>query len=623
MLNKSQIELIPERIYQRLNAINTEYLVSIGEVIKDIGELRPTDIHQLQQMYNFGAQTDKMAKQLAEATEKNIDDIYKLFDAVAKDNYTFAKPFYEAKLIDYIPYEQNIPLQQKVNAMAKQTVDEYVNLSQHTAFAVFAKDGKSIAPYFAANKDKIATSTSEIYTKISDYAITQVQLGMESYSKAVKDIIKSVCASGIRSVDYATGYSRRLDTAVRQNVLWAVKECNQQTANLIGEQFGSDGREVDYHMYPRPRHEDMGGRQFALGKARTVNGTYYHSFEEEAAPLLAEYGCLHFSFPIILGVSQPAYSERELEQYAKSDNATFEFEGKRYTMYEGTQLQRKTETALRHQRDILNMAKAAGDGDTELIARTNIRMLTDKYAELSKVSGLPTQLERTRSAITVKSVDKSRGSGIINNYKGKGIRVLGQSNISSDTQKLIVEATKKITSDFKILEKYMEPITFGDVNGSPAKNSFIFNTGRNSITLRHNDFSNPSQLLKRLKEDYKKSLSYDTDYIESLVAHEMGHGAHVALALKRGNIPYGEPLTPLRVEIFEKTYEDIAQEIYEVCFGNESFLEIQDICTRELGNCTFGNSHELIAQSFGNYYYGSKKSKVAKKIVNYFKKGLK
>lgn len=403
MLNKNQLELIPDRIYQRLNNINTEYLVSIGEVLKDIGELRPTDIHQLQQMYNFGSQTDKMARMLSEATQKNTEDIYKLFDAVAKDNYTFAKPFYEAKLMDYIPYEENIPLQRKVRAMAKQTVDEYVNLSQHTAFAVFSKDGKSIAPYFAANKDKIVTPASEVYNKISDYAITQVQLGMESYNKAVTDIIKTMSASGIRTVDYATGYSRRLDTAVRQNVLWAVKECNQQTANLVGEEFGADGMEVDYHSYPRPKHEAIGGRQFALGSARTVNGVYYQSFEEVAKPLLEEYGCLHFSFSIILGVSRPAYTEEELQEYAKADKATFEFEGRKYTLYGGTQLQRKVETELRHQRDILNMAKAAGNGDTELIARTKIRILTDKYAELSNVSGLPTQMDRIKSVITVKN----------------------------------------------------------------------------------------------------------------------------------------------------------------------------------------------------------------------------
>lgn len=402
MLNQHQIQLLPERIYKHLADINTEYLVSVGEVLKEIGELRPTDVHQLQQMYNYGAQSYKLSLQLAENTQKDISEIYDIFDIVAKENYKFAKPFYEARHIDYIPYEENIPLQRKVEAMAKQTVDEYVNMTQHTAFAIFDKDGKSLAPLYEKNANKIATSLSDTYTKVVDYAVTQVNFGMESYNKAVKDIIKTMSASGIRTVDYATGYSRRLDTAVRQNVLWGVKECNQQVANLVGEEFGADGREVDYHMHPRPSHADMGGRQYALGPARTVNGVHYQSFEEVAKPLLEEYGCLHFSFPILLGISRPAYSEEELAEYAIADKTTFEFEGKKYTMYEGTQLQRKVETALRHQRDILNMAKAAGNGDTELIARSKIRMLTDKYSELSKVSGLPTQMERTKSAVSAK-----------------------------------------------------------------------------------------------------------------------------------------------------------------------------------------------------------------------------
>ncbi len=625
MLNQHQIQLLPERLCKHLSDINTEYLVSVGEVLKDIGELRPTDVHQLQQMYNYGSKADEIAKRLAEVSQKDVAEIYDIFDIVAKENYKFAKPFYEARFMDYIPYEENIPLQRKVKAMAKQTVDEYKNMTQHTAFAIFSKDGKSLAPLYEKNANKIATSLSDTYTKIVDYAVTQVNMGMESYTKAVNDIVKAMSASGIRTVDYAKkegekGYSRRLDSAVRQNVLWGVKECNQQTANLVGEEFGADGMEVDYHMHPRPSHADMGGRQYALGPARTVKGVHYPSFEGKAKSLLEEYGCLHFAFPIILGVSRPAYTEEELQEYARADKATFEFEGEKYTMYEGTQLQRKVETALRHQRDILNMAKAAGESETELIARGKIRMLTDKYVELSEVSGLPTQMERVKSA--VKSVDKSHRSGIINNYKGKGIKVLAQSNISNDTYKRIVEATKKITSDFKTLERYMEPITFGDVVGGLAENRFVISTGRSGITLRQNDFSNPNELLKLLKKDYERKISYDTDYIESLVAHEMGHAAHVALALKRANIPYGEPLTAVRLEIFDKVYGEISQEIYEVCFDNESFMEIQDICTRELGICTFGNSHELIAQSFGNYYYGSQKSKVAKKIVHYFRKGL-
>jgi hypothetical protein len=422
MLNQHQIQLLPERICKHLSDINTEYLVSVGEVLKEIGELRPTDVHQLQQMYNYGARADEIAKRLAVVSQKDIAEIYDIFDIVAKENYKFAKPFYEARFMDYIPYEENIPLQRKVKAMAKQTVDEYKNMTQHTAFAIFSKDGKSLAPLYEKNANKIATNLSDTYTKIVDYAVTQVNMGMESYTKAVNDIIKAMSASGIRTVDYATDYSRRLDSAVRQNVLFGVKECNQQVANLVGEEFGADGMEVDYHMHPRPSHADMGGRQYALGQARTVKGVFYPSFEEKAKPLLEEYGCLHFAFPIILGVSRPAYTEKELQEYAKADKVTFEFEGEKYTMYEGTQLQRKVETALRHQRDILNMAKAAGDSETELIARGKIRMLTDKYVKLSEASGLPTQMERTKMAVSAKSVDKSRGSGIIKSGAVSGAR---------------------------------------------------------------------------------------------------------------------------------------------------------------------------------------------------------
>ena len=300
MLSNEQINMLPERIYQRLNNINTEYLTSIGNVIRKINELRPKDVHQLKRLYDYGADMHRISLKLAEVSKKNINDIYEIFDIIAKDNYSSAETFYKAKNIPFIPYEKNEGLQEYVKSLAKQTVGEYVNLSQHTAFAVFDKGGKSIAPLFAANKDKIATSLSNTYTKIVDYAVSKVQMGGESYGKAIKDICKAMANSGIRTVDgvkkadYATGYSRRLDTAVRQNVLWGVKQCNQNTADQIGEEFGADGYEVSYHSNPRESHADMAGKQFAKGPARTVNGVFYPSFEEVAEPLLNEFNCLHF-----------------------------------------------------------------------------------------------------------------------------------------------------------------------------------------------------------------------------------------------------------------------------------------------------------------------------------------
>ena len=220
-------------------------------------------------------------------------------------------------------------------------------------------------------------------------------------------------------------------------------------------------------------------------------------------------------------------------------------------------------------------------------------------------------------------VAKGENSSIIEMYRGKGIDVTSDSQISSKTIKQVKMATKKVTSDFKALESYSEPIVFGDVDGGLANNDYDPKTGLNIITLRKADFANPDSLLEKLKRDFISGDSYETDSIQSLVAHEMGHNAHVALALKRTHLPYGVPLTPEQESTFKEEYNKISQEIYIAAFDKEPYTEIQSMCISELGSTTNRNPRELIAQSFGNYYFGKEKSKIAKRIVTYFMKGLK
>ena len=107
MLSEDQINALPERIYERLSRINTEYLESAGKVIKKIGELRPTDVHELQRAYDFGADVDMITKKLSKESGKNIEEIYQIYDVVAKENYDYSKPFYTARGKSFIPYEEN------------------------------------------------------------------------------------------------------------------------------------------------------------------------------------------------------------------------------------------------------------------------------------------------------------------------------------------------------------------------------------------------------------------------------------------------------------------------------------------------------------------------------------
>ena len=127
--------------------------------------------------------------------------------------------------------------------------------------------------------------------------------------------------------------------------------------------------------------------------ASSVNGKYYPPFSD-VADLLQDFNCLHYKFPILLGISEPAYDDDELAAMKENDRRKFEFEGKEYTGYEATQVQRKLETEIRKQKDRANLFAASGDDDGRRAAQEKINLLTRKYKQFSDAAGLPTHKER-------------------------------------------------------------------------------------------------------------------------------------------------------------------------------------------------------------------------------------
>lgn len=620
MLTEKQINALPERIYKTFADVNTYYLEKIGKRIGQIGKMNATQANQLLQLKEYGADINDIKRKIARAAEKSQADLEEIFKITAKDNYEFSEKFYKAKDVPYPPISQNESLQQIIQSYIKQTSEYIFGIAQTTAFAKWDE----------TLQDFVLSDLSEAYQSIIERSVMAVNMGVTDYQSAMRDTIKELSQKGIRTVDYATGYSRRLDTAVRQNILWGVKQCNQETQNTIGNQFGADGVEVSYHSNPRPSHGPMGGKQFStLYEPAKVDGKTYPSFYQPyggygaPADLLQEYNCLHFTFPIILGVSEPNWDSGTLEAYKRRDNRTFEYEGKKYTGYQATQMQRKLETAIRRQKDLANAAKAAGDDVLRRQAQSRINTLETKYADFSRAANLSVKENRKSVAgFRPVSVANPQNSDIINTYKGKGIPVQPNISVSDETIKRINKATEKVTSDFKALELQSEPIAFGSIDAL-AENRFDPTTGRNQIKLNKSAFSDPESLLHQLKEDFINGESYETDSIESLIAHEMGHNAHNILALKRAGLDYGKPLSPIQQVIFENERNKISQEIYLAAFSDESLSKIYEKCIQQLGRKVYKNPEELIAQSFGNYYFGNNKSLIAKNIVKYFKKELK
>ena len=394
MLNNEQEEKLVQILIDRINALNEDILTLMGNRIKEIGELTPTQEHQIQQMLMYNTDIDIIVQKLAEITNMNVNDIYNMFEYSAKTNQDFAKQFYKARGISYIPYAQNKALKEQIKAIAKITAKEYANISRTSAIGYTVKDLKG---------NMVFKDISSAYKDIIDKAILNAGQGKTTYQQEMRNAIKQIGQSGLKTIDYESGRSVRLDSAIRMNILEGLRTLTNQIQQQFGEEFGADGVEISHHINSAPDHIDtVDGKQFSLNGDKVVNGKLYKDFNTVNNSLdrqVSTLNCRHYIFSIVLGVNKPQYTDKQLEEDKKKNKQGFDFEGKHYSNYDGEQLQRLIEREIRKQKDIQILAKSSGDKELTLQAQTKITQLTTKYKQLCNVSGLPNQL-KTRGSVS-------------------------------------------------------------------------------------------------------------------------------------------------------------------------------------------------------------------------------
>lgn len=403
MLNNEQEEKLVQILIDRINALNEDILTIIGNRIKEIGELIPTQVHQIQQMLMYNTDIDTIVQKLAEVTNMNVNDIYNMFEYSAKTNQNFAKQFYRARGIEYIPYSQNKALKEQIKAIAKITAKEYANISRTSAIGYTVKDLKG---------NLVFKDISSAYKDIIDKAILNAGQGKTTYQQEMRNAIKQIGQSGLKTIDYESGRSVRLDSAIRQNTLEGLRTLTNQIQQQFGEEFGSDGVEISHHINSAPDHIDtVDGKQFSLNGDKVVNGKLYKDFNTVNNSLnrqVSTLNCRHYIFSIVLGINKPQYTDKQLEEDKKKNKQGFDFEDKHYSNYEGEQLQRLIEREIRKQKDIQILAKASGDKELTLQAQTKITQLTTKYKQLCNISGLPNQLKTRASVVGYKRINVAK-----------------------------------------------------------------------------------------------------------------------------------------------------------------------------------------------------------------------
>lgn len=401
MLNEETQEKLAELVVDKIEELNKYIIEEIGKSLLEIGKLTPSKAYQLEQTIKYGASYNKIIKKIKDITKLNEKEIDNIFKELAKKNQQWAKVYYDYRGLDFIPYGQNKALQNQVKAIAKITKDTYRNIMQTSAYSIL----KGNKTYY--------TPISKIYQDVLDEAVISISQGKETYNQSIRRIMKELASKGLRQVDYSTGYSRRLDSSVRMNVLDGMKQLSNEVQRQFGEEFNADGIEISVHLNPAPDHNKIQGRQFSTikpsknklseweklqngKKAKDYKGNIYSLDHDDNGTYrpISTMNCYHYIFSIILGVNKPQYSDEQLKQINSKNTKGFDFEGKHYTMYEGTQLQRKIETEIRKQKDIQIGARSINDIEEIEKSQNKIRKLSQKYKKLSDISGLPTKMQR-------------------------------------------------------------------------------------------------------------------------------------------------------------------------------------------------------------------------------------
>ena len=133
-------------------------------------------------------------------------------------------------------YNENKALQRLVSSVYKVAGEEFKNIAKSTGFRLLGDNG-----------EPLLLDIDETYKYVIDKCVIAVSQGKETYQQSMRSTLKQLSDSGVRKIDYANNYSRRIDSSVRMNVMDAVREVSNQSQMLFGEEFGYNAIEVSHH----------------------------------------------------------------------------------------------------------------------------------------------------------------------------------------------------------------------------------------------------------------------------------------------------------------------------------------------------------------------------------------
>ena len=378
------LDALPEELAELFRALEITLLDEICSRLKLADQLNEVTVQDIRALRSHGIDLKDIEKAVRKTTGISEVKLKKLLDDVEERNQK-----YYTELIDlaHITRPETLVDTAEVAAIRAQTLDTFHNLTASMGFLV--DTGRTMLP------------PAKAYQWALDNATMQIQSGAINYNQAIKTAVKQLADSGLKVVDYESGHRDQIDVAARRAVMTGVNQICTKYTEQSAEYLDTPYFEVSAHAGARDKpgpspwssHKDWQGKVYSI-RANDIYPSIYEVCGLGAVDGLEGANCRHLRNVWVEGVSERTYTDEQLEHI--DDDLGCEFDGKKYTAYEATQMQRRVEREVRKLKREKAAYNAAGLREEEQTVNIRLRRLNAKYKVFSAAAGLPEQRERMK-----------------------------------------------------------------------------------------------------------------------------------------------------------------------------------------------------------------------------------
>ena len=389
MISQDTIDKIVAPIVDAQEDFSFSIIKQIAIRIKQIGNLPYSSALTLVRSLFVGDDLAAIQKNLITLKRLQFERIETLINSIAQQLYIEARPLYKFRGLPCTHFKHNDEICDLVKLIIDEIEDEYLGYTDGWVFVIRNQ-------HMPTTKAPLPVNSA--YQSVLSEAAQLRRDPKTDYNKLIASTINDLVSSGLRYVRTDKDgklRSYKVSGLLQTLLLEKTKELNIKMQEIMAKQFDADGIELSAHINSAPDHEPVQGRQFAneeFEKLQTaqmfqdVDGTMYLPI---ARPIGA-WNCRHWTRSIIIGISRPQYTDKQLKTMAENNAKGYTApNGKHYTMYECTQTQNNYERLIAKDAQGIVAAKLAGNTELEKSYRAKYSQHLNSYRAFSKACGLP------------------------------------------------------------------------------------------------------------------------------------------------------------------------------------------------------------------------------------------